>query len=136
MRGNNRRLGGYTLAETLMIGFLVLAAIIVVIAVIAVIANILPNYSYIHNGHGSQNACINNLRIIDGAKSQWAIENKKESTDTPAASDIQPYMGHGATGELPVCPNDRKQTFATSYSPNNVGTKPVCKIMPTNHVLP
>src|SRR6185312_17212668 len=32
-----------------------------------------------------QNACINNLRQIDAAKNQWALENNKKDSDTPAA---------------------------------------------------
>jgi len=83
-----------------------------------------------------ENACINNLRIIDGAKGQWAMELHKSQTDTPAPSDIQPYMGRGASGELPACPNDPTQTFENSYSINNVGTKPTCKILPATHILP
>jgi hypothetical protein len=135
MRRNNRKSGGFTLAETLMIGFLVLAAIIGVIATIEIIVMaVTPTYP--RSGHSTVNACINNLRLIDGAKSQWAMEHNKQITDTPTASDIQPYMGHGPHVELPVCPNDPKRSFATSYSPNNVGSKPVCRIMPTNHVLP
>jgi hypothetical protein len=135
MSRNNRRLGGFTVAETIMLGVLVLAAIIATIAVIGVIMSLTMS-RYPRSGHSDANACINNLRIIDGAKSQWANELHKQLTDTPAGSDIQPYMGHGSAGELPFCLNDPKHSFATSYSPNNVGSKPVCKILPTNHVLP
>jgi hypothetical protein len=64
------------------------------------------------------------------------MEHKKQNTDTPTASDIQPYMGRGPAIEMPSCPNDPKHTFATSYSINNVGSVPTCKIYPTNHILP
>src|ERR1019366_3281672 len=87
-------------------------------------------------GSSHQNACISNLRIIDGAKGQWALENHKQNSDPPVGTDIQPYMGRGSAGELPVCPNDSAQTFATSYTPNNVGTKPTCIIVPATHSLP
>lgn len=80
-------------------------------------------------------ACISNLRIIDSAKGQWALEQNKKRTDTPADSDLQPYIGRGSAGELPCCPLDPKQTFDTSYSINNVGTKPTCKILPALHSL-
>jgi hypothetical protein len=94
-----------------------------------------PNY--VRSRERSQaNACISNLRIIDSAKAQWALENHKQYTDIPAASDIQPYMGRGSAGELPVCPNDPNQRFDTSYSMNNVGTAPTCKILPATHSLP
>jgi hypothetical protein len=67
-----------------------------------------------------QNACINNLRLFDAAKQQWALENKKQSTDTPAMSDLRPYLGRGANGEMPVCPAGGTYTLGT------VGEKPTC----------
>jgi hypothetical protein len=81
-------------------------------------------------------SCIDNLRIICAAKDQWALEKRKQNTDTPTISDIQPYLGRGFAGILPVCPADPKQTFDTSYSLNNAGTRPTCKIMPTIHICP
>jgi hypothetical protein len=69
--------------------------------------------------------------MIDAAKQQWALEFKKKRTDHPAGSDIEPYIG-----ALPVCPADTNNTFETSYSINDVGTKPKCKILPTIHILP
>jgi prepilin-type N-terminal cleavage/methylation domain-containing protein len=127
MSRNNTKSGGFTLTEILIVA--VLVGVIVYVAQIAMRPRVVSRRS-------TTNACINNLRIIDGAKGQWALEHNKQNTDTPAGSDIQPYMGHGPTGELPACPNDRKNRFDTSYSINNVGTKPVCRIMPTNHILP
>jgi hypothetical protein len=75
-----------------------------------------------------QNACINNLRLIDAAKQQWALENKKQNTDTPAVSDIQPYLGRGANGEMPSCPAGGVYTIGT------LGDKPTCSL--PGHVLP
>jgi membrane protein involved in colicin uptake len=76
----------------------------------------------------NMNACINNLRLIDAAKQQWALENKKLATDTPEVSDLQPYVGRGTNGEMPSCPDGGTYTFGT------IGERPVCTI-PT-HVLP
>src|SRR2546427_322854 len=42
------------------------------------------------------NACINNLRIIEGAKDQWALENKKGTGTAMSAQDIQPYLRNNA----------------------------------------
>jgi ABC-type transporter Mla subunit MlaD len=76
----------------------------------------------------NQNACINNLRLIDSAKQQWALEQRKQSTDTPAMSDLQPYIGRGPNGEMPACPDGGVYTFGT------VGEKPVCTT--PGHALP
>jgi hypothetical protein len=83
-----------------------------------------------------QNACINNLRLIDSAKRQWALDKGKGPNDVPAASDLQPYLDHGTPGAPLCCPVDKTQTFASSYSINNVATKPTCKICPSSHILP
>ncbi len=82
-----------------------------------------------------QNACINNLRLIDGAKQQWALENKKVSTDIATACDLAPFLGRG-TGTLPSCPNDTNHNFNTSYKINAVDKAPECRVRPDWDALP
>jgi len=48
-----------------------------------------------------QNAIINNLRLFDSTKQQWALEQRKSATDVPTMEDLRPYFGRGANGELP-----------------------------------
>ena len=84
----------------------------------------------------AQNACINNLRLIDSAKQQWALEAKKDGTDFPTEDDLRPYLGRGAAGQLPYCPGDTNQSFKTSYGINSVGVRPICRIRPIDHRLP
>jgi hypothetical protein len=84
----------------------------------------------------SPNACVNNLRLIDSAKHQWALEKGKLPTDVPTASELRPYLGRGMPGELPYCPVDRTMTFENSYSINSVAEKPTCKLWPSTHFLP
>jgi hypothetical protein len=40
--------------------------------------------------HPPSTKCINNLRQIDGAKQQWALEKQKGTNDVPSATDISP----------------------------------------------
>src|SRR5207245_2221048 len=49
----------------------------------------------------SYNACINNLRQLDGVKQQWALEHAKKPEDTPTWEDLSPY----------VYPNIRQQLW-------------------------
>jgi hypothetical protein len=53
--------------------------------------------------HSSYNACINNLRQLDGAKVQWALENNKPTNAIPTWKDVMPYMSRGGTYR-PWCP--------------------------------
>ncbi len=71
------------------------------------------------------NACINNLRQLDGAKQQWALENNKTAEAVPTAQDIAPYLKDQA---IPVCPASGKYTL------NSVATVPTCSI--AGHALP
>jgi len=69
--------------------------------------------------------CLNNLRQIDGAKQQWALQNKKNTGAVPTATDIAPYLKAKA---LPKCP------AGGTYSLNSVGVVPTCTI--PGHALP
>jgi hypothetical protein len=69
------------------------------------------------------NACINNLRQIDGAKQQWAIERRKNGDDKVTWEDIMPYMK-----ERPWYPH------GGLYSLGNVTNNPTCSIK--EHALP
>jgi hypothetical protein len=75
-----------------------------------------------------QNACIINLRLIDSAKQQWALENNKQNNDTPTEQDLAPYFGFGPTAKFPTCPEGGKYIIGT------VAEKPRCTI--PGHVLP
>ncbi len=71
------------------------------------------------------NACINNLRMIDAAKQQWALEKNKAATDVPVESDLTPYL---MNNKMPVCPQ------GGTYTIGAVGEKPTCSI--PGHELP
>jgi hypothetical protein len=89
----------------------------VVLFILAVaIPNTVPTRPY-----SAQNACVNNLREIDGAKQQWAMENS--NTNGPVTwNDILPFLGHGPAGGMPRCPKGGQYTLG------NLDEPPTCSI--------
>jgi hypothetical protein len=67
----------------------------------------------------NRNACINNLRTIDGAKQQWALEHQKPATALMTQADLLPYLRSNA---MPVCP------AGGVYTLNPVSVPPFCNI--------
>jgi chromosome segregation ATPase len=68
--------------------------------------------------------CINNLRQIEAAKDQWALQNGKPPGSVPSTADILPFLN----GKLPACPN------GGTYLLNAVGKPATCSV--AGHVLP
>lgn len=74
-----------------------------------------------------RNACINNLRQIDGAKEQWALETNADSNSTPSAEDLDDYLRDGFHGL--VCP------AGGTYTINPLGEDPECSLKSEGHTL-
>src|SRR5882757_3296483 len=79
-----------------------LVEIMIVVAIIGLLAAIaIPNFIKART-LSQQNACIENLRQIMGAKHSWALETKKSATDIPVDSDL--YGSALYIRSAPDCP--------------------------------
>jgi len=109
------RKAGFTLIE-----------IMVVVAIIGLLAAIaIPNFVRARET-AQLNSIISNLRITEGAKDQWALENKKGTGSTPVASDLAPYTKNitfPATGVVGETYNiNAVGITATATTPVKLGT--------------
>ncbi|HEY3896963.1 MAG TPA: prepilin-type N-terminal cleavage/methylation domain-containing protein [Chthoniobacter sp.] len=79
------RRGGFTLVE-----------IMIVVAIIALLAAIaVPNFLRARK-RSQATRCLEDLRIIDSACDQYAIENNKSTGDTVNWTDVQAYLKNGS----------------------------------------
>jgi len=98
-----------------------LVEIMIVVAIIGLLAAIaIPNFIKAREA-SQRNACIANLKQIDGAKATFALETKLVNSDavTLAAisGDATKYIR-----ETPECP------AAGTYTTGNVGDKTLCDV--------
>ena len=116
MKINPSGRAGFTLTEVMIV-----AGIIGLLAEIAI-----PNF--LESRRVAQGkVCINNLRQIDAAKQQWALEELRASSAVPEAIDLAPYLGHGDDiYSRVVCPLDLTRSFDNSYSTGDLITPPEC----------
>jgi len=123
-----RRSAGAVSGEGLALGGLITGyvsiALIPVIGLMAAIA--IPNFVKARTT-AQTNLCISNLRQIEYAKQAWAMEHKKEATDTPTPQELEAYLKKGfSTLKCPA---------GGTYSINAAGEKPTCSI-PSHHLPP
>jgi prepilin-type N-terminal cleavage/methylation domain-containing protein len=113
-----KRQQGFTLIEIMIT--------VVLIGLLAAIA--IPNF--IRSRTTAQaNVCINNLRAIDYAIQQWALEQRKAANAAVQFTDISSYLKNSVT-----CPAGGG-SFEDSYLITAVGEEPICQRVPGAHLI-
>jgi prepilin-type N-terminal cleavage/methylation domain-containing protein len=118
MKVRNLRAAGFTLVE-----IMIVVAIIGLLAAIAV-----PNYVRARSA-SQMDACINNLRQIDGAIQQYALEQSQSSSATVNYAAISVFLKRNV-----VCPAGGTM-FSDSYAITDCQTKPTCLQVSSTHIL-
>jgi prepilin-type N-terminal cleavage/methylation domain-containing protein len=116
-----------------------LVEIMIVVAIIGLLAGLaIPNFIK-QRRNANAKACVNNLRVIDHAVQQWALETKKSGTD------LVPSPLTDTNSELPKYFKSAWSTCPTNNSPYSggfqVNSGPVCPNYGTSneftgHILP
>jgi prepilin-type N-terminal cleavage/methylation domain-containing protein len=120
MKSRTSRQSGFTLVEIMIV--------VAIIGLLAAIAN--PNFVKARTT-SQMNACINNLRQMDGAVQEYALENKLASTSPYTLDNLLPYIRLTSAGALPACP------AGGTYSPGACLTNPpTCSLAAQGHALP
>jgi len=101
-------------------GFTLLETMIAVMVIGVLLAIALPNFVRARRTSHTK-ACISNLKQIDAAKEQWAMDNNQPGSATPLATDL---FGAGKyITQSPTCPTTGALYDATLGS---VDTYPTC----------
>jgi prepilin-type N-terminal cleavage/methylation domain-containing protein len=114
LKMGQRAARGFTLVE-----IMIVVSIIGLLAVIAI-----PNFLKARNS-ARVKACMNNLRVMNGAKTQWAFDARQSSAAVPVTTDIAPYLRNG----MPECPANG------TYRIRRVSRNPSCSFWPEGHTL-
>jgi len=111
LKAINKRRGGFTLVE-----------IMIVVAIIALLAAIaVPGFLRARK-RSQATRILNDLRMIDSAIDQYAIETNRASGNTVAVGDWTNYLKKGS-----VLYNTGNSLFGTAYGPQTVDSIPQVK---------
>jgi Mg-chelatase subunit ChlD len=94
-----------------------LVPLAVVAAMVMMLASLLLPALSGAKSKAQKTTVLNNLRLLDGAKQQWALENNKPADAAPTLEELGPYMGRGGAVTL-------SSVAGETYLPGKVSEMP------------
>ena len=102
-------------------GFTLIEIMIVVLIIAILLAIAIPNFLRARETSRAK-SCQANMRQVETAKEQWAMDNKKGVAAEAAAADLVTEYMRGTDNTLPLCPS------SGTYTIGDMATRPSCSV--------
>lgn len=110
-------------------GFTLIEIMIVVLIIGILLAVAVPSFLKARETSRAK-ICVSNLKQIESAKEQWAMDNPKVAKDRPPTADDLWGGNDRYIKKEPECPS------GYGYDINPIGEDPTCQSGIPSHVLP